>query len=187
MPRVTHVKAARKENPVAQVGESYYWWKFRYGGKHFSKTSPRSSQLCTGRKSEVMAAQEGLSDSLSDACDGDELTAACEECASTFCDLGSEYEQGADNMPESLQQGEQAEAMREMARSLEEQADAFECLDFYDGPKMRDYEWAEDEGDNCEYTTKEEATEAYKTAHDEWLDEKRDEANEVAEAVEFMF
>ena len=38
MPRVHHVKSARKDNPVAKKGESYYWWKFRYGGKRYSKT-----------------------------------------------------------------------------------------------------------------------------------------------------
>ena len=45
MPRVTFVKSARKDNPVAKKGESYYWWKFRYGGKRYSKTRPRPSQL----------------------------------------------------------------------------------------------------------------------------------------------
>ncbi len=45
MPRVTHVKKARKDNPVCKAGESYYWWKFRYGGKRYSLTRPRPSQL----------------------------------------------------------------------------------------------------------------------------------------------
>jgi hypothetical protein len=45
MPRVHHVKKARKDNPVAKRGESYYWWKFRYGGKHYSLTRPKASQL----------------------------------------------------------------------------------------------------------------------------------------------
>ena len=45
MPRVHHVKSARKDNPVAKKGESYYWWKFRYGGKRYSKTPPKPSQL----------------------------------------------------------------------------------------------------------------------------------------------
>lgn len=34
MPRVNHVKAARKDNQ----GEPYCWWKFRYGGKHYPHT-----------------------------------------------------------------------------------------------------------------------------------------------------
>lgn len=45
MPRVHHVKKARKDNPACMRGESYYWWKFRNGGKHFSLTYPKQSQL----------------------------------------------------------------------------------------------------------------------------------------------
>jgi hypothetical protein len=45
VPKVNFVKAAAKDNRVAKKGESYYWWKFRYGSKHMSKTPPRPSQL----------------------------------------------------------------------------------------------------------------------------------------------
>lgn len=45
MPRVHQVKKARKDNPVCKRGESYYWWKFRNGGKHYSLTYPKQSQL----------------------------------------------------------------------------------------------------------------------------------------------
>ena len=43
MPRVNYVKKARKNNPAVKRGESYFWWKFRYGGKQYSKTRPRQS------------------------------------------------------------------------------------------------------------------------------------------------
>ena len=44
MPRVNYVKKARKAIPGAdiKVGDAYYWWKFRYGGKHVSKIRPVS-------------------------------------------------------------------------------------------------------------------------------------------------
>lgn len=46
MPRVNFVKSARKDHPGGiKKGESYYWWKFRYGPKRYSKTRPRRSQL----------------------------------------------------------------------------------------------------------------------------------------------
>ncbi len=47
MARAHFVKKARKDNPAAGIkaGDSYYWWKFRRGGKHYSKTAPRPSQL----------------------------------------------------------------------------------------------------------------------------------------------
>ena len=65
MPRVHHVKRARKAVKSAgiKVGDSYYWWKFRYGGKHTSKTPPRQSQLTNSDKlSRAYAASESLED-----------------------------------------------------------------------------------------------------------------------------
>ena len=45
MPNVTLVRKARKDNPVCKAGESYYWWKFRNGGRNYSLTYPKPSQL----------------------------------------------------------------------------------------------------------------------------------------------
>lgn len=45
MPRVHYVKKARKDNGCVSKGESYYWWKFRYGSKCMSKKPPKASQL----------------------------------------------------------------------------------------------------------------------------------------------
>lgn len=50
MPKVHFVKAARKDNSVVKAGESYYWWQFRHGGKRYSKTAPRRSQLTQSEK-----------------------------------------------------------------------------------------------------------------------------------------
>lgn len=47
MTRLHHVVKARKAYPAFSIakGESYYWWKFKRGSKHYSKTRPRRSQL----------------------------------------------------------------------------------------------------------------------------------------------
>lgn len=47
MARVTFVKKARKDYPYSEIkrGDSYYWWKFRFGGKIRSKTRPARSRL----------------------------------------------------------------------------------------------------------------------------------------------
>jgi hypothetical protein len=50
MPKVNHVKCARKDNPEHDIkaGESYYWWSMMQGSrgvKHYSKTYPKRSQL----------------------------------------------------------------------------------------------------------------------------------------------
>jgi len=63
MPRVNFVQKARKDNPVAKAGESYYWWKFRYGGKHYSLTRPRESQLT---QSEFLGAMYSLLEEIQD-------------------------------------------------------------------------------------------------------------------------
>jgi hypothetical protein len=47
MARAHFVKKARKAIPGTDIkkGDSYYWWKFRFGGKRTSKTAPKASQL----------------------------------------------------------------------------------------------------------------------------------------------
>lgn len=47
MARANFVKAARKDIPGTDIkkGDSYYWWKFRFGGKRVSKTAPSRSDL----------------------------------------------------------------------------------------------------------------------------------------------
>lgn len=202
MARVTFVKRARKANRVAGVGESYYWWKPFRSGKQFSKTYPRSSQLCSGRKSEVMAAQEALSDDLGAAGTVEEIQAACEACAESFRDLGQEYEESADAMPENFQYTDQTEGMREMAQSLETQADELDNLDF-DLPN----DWDEEEPEEpsiADYESDEDYSEAMDQHDDDmhtWLSDKSDAENEneshmdtlkedaesISGDVEFMF
>jgi len=201
MPRVTHVLKARKDNRVAKKGEPYYWWKPYGSGKQMSASYPKPSQLCSGRKSEVMATQEGLAESLeANNFDWENPESAfesgketCEETAEQFREQGQEYNDGADNMPESLQYGEQAENMREMGQSLESAADElddveWECPEFEgddDPPMEDDFEEVEDF---------ELAEESYKEEYQTWLDDCQealgnavDSANEAANNVEFMF
>lgn len=172
MPRVTFVKSARKDNPAVSKGESYYWWKFRNRGKQYSKTRPRPSQLCTGRKSEVMAEQESLSDSISDNNDMEEIKASAEACAERFRELGAEYEESADMMPEALQYGEQAENMREMNSMLEMAADELEAVDF-------DCPYEEDDYEDDEEGLAEE--------RETWFSDVREAVEEAANNVEFLF
>lgn len=41
MARATLVKKARKDIPGTDIkaGDSYYWWAFRFGGKHYQNVS----------------------------------------------------------------------------------------------------------------------------------------------------
>lgn len=65
MASVTFVKKAMKDYPDHGIkkGESYYWWKFRFGGKHYSRTPPRQSQLTQSEFwGTVWGTQEGIDD-----------------------------------------------------------------------------------------------------------------------------
>jgi len=129
--RIHCVKKARKDYPTHSIkkGESYYWWKFRRrGGKHFSKTYPRPSQLTqSDYLSTTCGLQERIEDLVIDPEDleglADELRSAADELRT----LGSEQEDKIGNMPDSLQDGEVAERLRGRAEACEEVANELEA------------------------------------------------------------
>lgn len=202
MPRVHFVKKARKDNPVAKKGESYHYWTPFRSSKKYSKEYPRQSQLCTGRKSSVMAAQESLADDLSGTEEADVIRQSCESCAETFRELGDEYRESAENMREYFPDSEQADSMEEMADSLDNAADSLEGLDFEIPDLFEDEEPEEpntgDFGTDDEY---EEAFDTWQGEHDEWtslkeendnereafIDNLKEEAQSASDEVEFMF
>lgn len=109
MPRVTHVERARKDNPVCKAGESYYWWKFRYGGKHYSLTYPRPSQLTQSEfLSCVYSAQEEIEDWGFDVAEdldsnAEDLRSTIESAKDEIQNAGEECESNRYNMPDHLQ------------------------------------------------------------------------------------
>jgi prefoldin subunit 5 len=137
MTRVHFVKKAQKDNSVVKKGESYWWWKFRWGGKHFSKTCPRSSQLT---QSDYLSSAYALQEQIEDMnINPDDLQAAADELRSVADEvrnLGQEQEDKIGNMPDSLQDSDtaqmlqgRAEACEEVAGELESAADDIENLD----------------------------------------------------------
>lgn len=145
MPRVHYVKKARKDNPVAKRGESYYWWKFRYGGKQYSTTRPRQSQLTQSpHLSMIYEAQEMIEDfSIPDAAtfgDPHELAEAVRDLASewegaidTLREVASNYNESADNKEEYFPGGgdeirEKADAVESSADEAENQKDEIESI-----------------------------------------------------------
>lgn len=137
MPRVNYVKAARKDYPSHGIkkGESYYWWKFRYGGKHKSRTMPRQSQLTQSDKlSRVYEAQESVDDatgldaaaysSPDDYADAVESVADIwRSAAETLREVAEEYEESASNMEEYFQGSSQVDEIREKGDNLQSDAD----------------------------------------------------------------
>lgn len=127
MARVHFVKKARKDNSVVKAGESYYWWAFRYGGKHCSKTHPRPSQLT---QSEYLSTLYGIQESIQDL-DLKELSVSdvieeLEGFKEEVSDLGSECEEKIYNMPDALQDSETADLLRERQENCDATADSID-------------------------------------------------------------
>lgn len=136
MARATFVKSARKDNPVVKKGEPYYWWKFRYGGMHYSKLPPRPSQL-TGSPflSAIYGALESLED-LKPPLDRESAAEALRFAAEEIEQAGTEQEDNLQNMPDGLQQGEtglmmeqRASDAAELAQNLNDFADQLDDLE----------------------------------------------------------
>jgi hypothetical protein len=124
MPRVHFVEKARKPIPHAgvEVGDSYYWWKFRYGGRRVSKTRPRRSQLTQSLWSSVYAAQEELADST-------DMTAIAELARQVVVEaeqVMEEYETAAEAFNNSGLNQERYEAAENFVNEAETFAESIE-------------------------------------------------------------
>lgn len=132
MPRVTFVKKARKDIPGTGIkaGESYYWWKFRYGGKRYSKTYPKQSELT---QSSFLSQLYDLQDRLSDAgslSSQEELESFRDDLVSDIESLKDECQSHLDNMPEHLQESSSSgELLNERISALEEWISELENVD----------------------------------------------------------
>ncbi len=119
MPRVHRVKKARKDNPAVKKGEPYYWWKFRYAGKRYSKTHPRASQLTQSDKlSRYYEAQETVDD-LNAEGDVAEIIDTLAEVSETVGEIGEEYQQSADNIRDYFEYSEVADQCEENVSACE--------------------------------------------------------------------
>ena len=176
MPRVTHVKKARIDNPVCKQGEPYYWWKFRFGGKRYSSTPPKASQLT---QSAYYGALYGLTENLEGELPPEnesDFDTMRDDLASQLQEIGEECQTSLDNMPESLQEAPTGELLQERIDACEaavgdlesleapqewqEIIDATEEHDEWEGkePRLNDFE---DDNDNS-------AEDKYIDAVDEW-------------------
>ncbi len=129
------VKKARKDIPGSDIkkGDSYYWWKFRYGAKQVSKTKPRRSQLTQSDfYSTLWETEDGLSEQFDEFRDGktdiEDLRSACDSAADEIENLGSECEDKHSNMPDQLQESETGELLQERAERCSELADSLRSL-----------------------------------------------------------
>ena len=99
MPRVHFVrKAAKAHAGGIEKGDSYYWWKFRYGGIRKSKTRPKRSQLTQSRAGEVYASLEGIEMALGElgGTGLPEVIELCNAAAELAREIGEEMQSNAD-------------------------------------------------------------------------------------------
>jgi len=138
MAKATFVKCARKDVPNSDIkkGESYYWWKFRFGGRHVSRTAPRPSQLT---QSEFLSTQLEIEERINNlSCDTlEDLIAERDDLVSEIRTLGEAQQEKHDNMPEGLQDGDTGQLLDDRASSCEEWASELEGVDIPDEDQVR--------------------------------------------------
>jgi hypothetical protein len=131
MTRVHFVKKARKDYPQygIQKGESYYWWKFRYGPKSMSKTPPRQSELTQSDfLSRVYGVQEDLEDLSASDFDQD-IEEERDNVVSELEELRDETQEKHDNMPDQLQESETGQLLQERVDSLDSMISDLQSVD----------------------------------------------------------
>lgn len=199
MPKVHTVQRARKAIPSAGIrkGDSYYWWKFRYGPKRVSKTYPKPSQLT---QSEFLSSMYDLQERIdqldpeSYVDDPESLRSELEDIAAEIRGLGEEQASKRDNMPEQLQDSDVGVLLEERADGCESWADELESID-PDLPDHDDFvEEATDEycdeldilGDDGKPTrelTAEETKELEDRIDEKWREQCREALSEAIDAA----
>lgn len=151
MARAHFVKSARKNNPVAKKGESYYWWAFMQGGrggpKRYSKTAPTRSQLT---QSEFCSTLWDLEDRLGDLkADSYETVADLqgdiEEIKGDLEGLSSDTQDKFNNMPDGLQQGDSGQLLENRSSEVDSLVGELDGIDF-DEPEELDTEAVKKDG-----------------------------------------
>lgn len=131
MARVRFVKKARKDNPVAKKGESYYWWSTMISGRgvvRYSKNKPSRSQLTN---SEFLATMYDLEDEANGLLKGadkeenyadflEDVKSSLEDIKDQVQEQGNECEDKRNSMPDSLQESPTGELLQNRVEQCEQ-------------------------------------------------------------------
>ena len=107
-------------------GESYYWWKFRFGGLHISKTRPKQSQLT---QSEFLGTMYDIQDTISELTVDDDFESSISEITSELETLRDECEERRGNMPEQLQDSGSGEMLQNRYDEVDNMISELEGVD----------------------------------------------------------
>lgn len=152
MPRVHHVKSARKADKSnnIKVGDEYYWWAFRLGRssrKVKSKTPPKRSQLTMSEYyGTLYALQENTN--FHSAGSSSELESMRDDLVGELESLRDEQEEKRSNMPEGLQDSNSGELLQERYDELDGVIDELNGVDIPDGVNDDDDKKSEEKDDN---------------------------------------
>jgi hypothetical protein len=176
MARANFVAKARKDNPVAKRGESYWWWKFRHGPKRYSKDRPRPSQLTQSEfLSQAYEIEERAADlDFEDETVVDQIREMCDDIQA----LGEECEERRENMPESLQDSDTGQLLEQRAESCEELRS--ELDNAADSMEAHWNDFTEEYGEEPDADKDEDKHEKWTKARDEALSNMRGELDNIA-------
>lgn len=174
------------------AGQKYYRWGLRSPGarsgtlyyQHVACGRPRPSQLSRRKTAQIedaiLDAEAAIAEWSVDLPDDDEdmpvedVISILEDVATVATDVGAEYQEGFDNMPEGLQQGDTGQAMEAVAQELEEWASGLtESLDAGDSPDWPSRDDYLDDEDG-----QESLQDDRQHALDDWIDQVRNEATD---------
>ena len=132
MAKVNFVKKAQKDYPEYEIkkGESYYWWKFRFGGKHVSKTPPKREQLTQSNYLISLYAVEDSLNNLEQSSSLDTIQDDIEGIIGDIENIKSECEEKLQNMPEHLQESSSSgQMLQERIENLDNFVSELEGID----------------------------------------------------------
>ena len=184
--RINRRKPADDEDFIwCPKGETYYTWKFRYGGTHRSRNRPRPSQLT---QSEFLGRAYALGEELEDMdvdhyfANPEELETFGEEKGEEVREMGEECYDKIINMEDAgLTGGSSHEILTERVEYCEQWADALESVDGSFDPA--DYEVEPDAIEREDYDSDDEYDEAVQEAKTEAEDASEEAARERIEEI----
>ncbi len=193
MPRVTHVKAARKDNPVCKKGESYYWWKFPFRGRSFSLTYPKPQQLTqSGYLISIYDLLDMVNNYNVEAGEEGGVETLIDEVRDSITEIRDQCQESLDNMPESLQYAPTGELLQER---IDASDSAESDVDYIEEPdQWQEVREAQDEHD--QWVADEPASNSKKDEdlHASWEENEPDEVEDfedfdtspITEAIDNM-
>lgn len=176
------VPADKYDKIFIAKGESYYWWAFKNGGKHFSKERPRQSQLTQSNYlSQLYSIQERIEDIQVE--EAGDIEGIVDELKSDLESLKEETEGSLENMPDSLQSSPTGELLQERIDALDNAISELEGIEIqYEEPEESEIieELKEENGEDDYEPTAEEIEERKQEKSQEWIDEKMSEIQNVS-------